>query len=125
MNRPDFDSIRALLLRTEDTEVNRVVRLLDAVFRSSRYRPRDDTPSQERDLIATVRAVFLTPFARKFVGWVDAEAEYREALDRWEDRSLDDERRDRAALATSRRFRDAFLDMWTCWLHIVHFLPFI
>ena len=125
MNRPDFDSIRALLIGTEDSEVIRVVRLLDAVFRSPRYRPRDDTPSQERDLIATVRAVFPTPFARKFVGWVDAEAEYREALDRWEDRSLDAERRDRATLATSRRFRDAFLEMWTCWLQIVHFLPFI
>ena len=125
MNRPDFESIRAALLATEDAEVSRVVRILDAVFRSPRYRPSEDTPSKERDLIAAVRAVFPTPFARKFAGWVDAQAEYREALGRWADPTLTEEARDRATLATSRRFRDAFLEMWTCWLQIVHFLPFI
>ena len=32
---------------------------------------------------------------------------------------------DRARSAVSRHFRDAFLEMWTCWLQIVRFLPFI
>jgi len=125
MQRPDFEAIRAKLLATEDAEVARVVRLMEAVFRSPRYRPAEDTPERERDLIAAVRAAFPTPFARKFAGWVDAEAEYAEALARAADPALDGEHRERAALAASRRFRDSFLEMWTCWLQIVHFLPFI
>ena len=125
MNTSPFEQLRAQLVDADDTEVARLLRLFDAVFRSSQSRPRDDTIGSERDLVAAVRAVFPTPFARKFIGWIDADTEYREALVRATDATLDAEQRDRAELAASRRFHEAFSAIWTCWRQIVHFLPFI
>src|SRR4051794_2871723 len=125
MDRPDYEQIRDRLSRTGDPDLLKVVRVFDVVFRSDRLRPRDETLASEQALIDAVRAGFPTPFARKFVGWLDADEEYAAALSRWSDSSLSKEKRDRALSAVSRHFRDAFLEMWTCWLQIVRFLPFI
>ena len=125
MDRPDYERVRERLSQAGDAELLKIVRICDAVFRSDRLCPRDETLASEGALIDTVRASFPTPFARKFVGWLDADEEYATALARWVDPALAEDRRDRARSAVSRHFRDAFLEMWTCWLQIVRFLPFI
>jgi hypothetical protein len=125
MDCPDYEQTRKLLLSTGDAEVAGLIRVLDAVFRSDKWRPLATSLSDERDLLAGVALHFPTPFARKVAGWVDAEAEFQEALGRAGDPTASDSLRDRAEQASSRRFRDAFLEMWSCWLQIVHFMPFI
>ena len=125
MDRPDYEHARKALLATEDVEITGLVRVLDAVFRSEKWRPLATTLSNEAELLATVRRQFPSSFARKFEGWIDAETEFQEALTRAGDPGLSEAARDRAEQAASRRFRDAFLEMWACWLQIVHFMPFI
>ena len=125
MDIPDFERTRAMLLETEDTEVVRLVRVLDPVFRRNRFRPSADTPARERDLIATAGALFPTPFARRFGDWTDLDLELVDALQAWSGMAEGDERRDAAESRLRLRFRAASAQIEICWKQIVHFLPFI
>ena len=125
MDRPNYDQIRERLSAAGDAELLRCVRILDAVFRSPRLKPLAETVDGKQRLIEGVTADFPTPFSRKFIGWLDAEAEYEQAFARWQADAGTGQLGDRAISAVSRHFRDSFLEMWTCWLQIVRFLPFI
>lgn len=125
MDRPDYGQIRERLSASGDAELLKCVRILDAVFRSGRLKPQDETLDRKADLIAAVQVDFPTPFARRFLNWLDAEAEYEQALSRWQAEASAETPSDRVISAVSRHFRDSFLEMWTCWLQIVRFLPFI
>ena len=39
MDTPDYERTRAILLATNDQQVTRLVRVMDPVFRRSRFRP--------------------------------------------------------------------------------------
>jgi hypothetical protein len=121
---PDFELARGRLLEGGDTEVAKVARILDAVFRSSKFRPANETLSQERELIDAVRTTFPTPFARKFAGWVDLNDELQVSIDQFE-AATDASRRERLEQRARLRFRNALLEIETCWRQIVHLMPFI
>ncbi len=123
METPDFERTRDILLGTGDSEVQRLVRVLDPVFRRGKFRPADDTPGRERDLIAAVNAVFPAPFARRFADCVALDGELAAALHAWSAAAEAD--RDERERWLRLRFRPALLQVEACWKQIVHFLPFI
>jgi len=123
MKTPDFEGTRGILLGTGDSEVQRLVRVLDPVFRRDRFRPADATPGCERDLVAAVNVVFPAPFARRFADWVALDGEFAAALGAWS-AAADADREERERWLRLR-FRPALLQIEACWKQIVHFLPFI
>lgn len=125
MDLPDFERTRASLVETGDTEIARVVRILDAVFRSANFRPLPETVDREGELVKAVFETFPTPFARKFAGWVDLDDELSATLEQLADDIADPEVRDRIERRARLRFRNSLLEIETCWRQIVHFMPFI
>ena len=125
MAAPDFERTRALLVETEDTEVARVVRILDAVFRSAKFRPLAETVEREGELVKAVFETFPTPFARKFAGWFDLDDELNTTFQQLAEDIADPGGRDRIEQRARLRFRNSLLEIETCWRQIVHFMPFI
>ena len=125
MDLPDFERIRRLLLELDDTEVTKLVRVLDVVFRSGKFRPLPDTLQRRDALVAAVQASFPTPFARKFEGWIDLDGELQDTLDQLLTLAPEARQRDRMEQRARLRFRNSLLEIETCWRQIVHFLPFI
>ena len=121
---PDYDAIRQRLLQSGDTEVAKVVRVFDAVFRSPKLRPQAASASEGDRLAELVTSQFPTPFANKFLGWAELDQELTETLEQL-DGAPSQAQRIRLEQRARLRFRNALLEIETCWRQIVHFVPFI
>lgn len=126
MQTPDYERTRALLSATGDQQVLRLVRIMDPVFRRSRFRPSPDSAAREAEIVGAARTLFPSPFARQFAAWSDdLVAELDEGTARLGALAEDDPQRAAAERRARLRFRSASLQIETCWKQIVHFLPFI
>jgi hypothetical protein len=123
---PDYERTRTILLETGDQQILRLVRIMDTVFRRSRFRPDPRSVARESEIVAAGRTLFPTPFARQFAIWSDDLVMELEAATARLGRLADDDPQRPAAERRARlRFRSASLQIETCWRQIVHFLPFI
>jgi hypothetical protein len=123
---PDYERTRAVLVETADQQILRLVRIMDPVFRRSRFRPSPESVARESEIVAAGRTLFPTPFARQFATWSDdLMVELEEATARLGRLAGDDPQRPAAERRARLRFRSASLQIETCWKQIVHFLPFI
>ncbi|MBV8169719.1 MAG: hypothetical protein JO021_23235, partial [Alphaproteobacteria bacterium] len=123
---PDYEATRAILLATGDQQLVRLIRIMDPLFRRSRFRPRPDSLTRESEIVADVRTFFPTPFARQFAAWADdLVLDLDEAMARLARLADDDPQRPAAERRARQRLRSAALQIEICWKQIVHFLPFI
>ena len=126
MKPPDYEAIRARLLKSEDQQVLRLVRIMDPVFRRGRFRPSAISALKETEINDCVSRCFPTPFARSYGGWANTlELELRDALAAYNDTGRQSSSQFALEQRLRLRFRTSTLQIEACWKQIVHFLPFI
>jgi hypothetical protein len=120
MTPAEYEANRSQIAAIGDPGLAAVLRLLDSVFRSRRFRPREDldAPAVLRD----VTAWLPTPFVGKIDAWLaESEAGLLHLLAQTTDIAPNAAQRVRIA----SRFRGAFLGIDACWLMLIGFLPLL
>jgi hypothetical protein len=120
MIQAEYEASRSQIEAIGDPGLAGVLRLLDSVFRSRRFRPREDLDAPA--VLHDVTAWLPTPFVGKIDAWLaEAEPGLLHLLAEIADLAPNAAQRGRIA----SRFRGAFLGIDACWLMLIGFLPLL